>query len=105
MIAFSFRIGTTSVGKIVEVVCTAIWRVLQPIEMPSPTMNTWIASEVGFRKKWDFPNCVAAVKMENPPNCGSLLRNYQNGFSLVLMALVDSSYRYCSRYRHVWIKQ
>ena len=72
---------------------------MQPQEMPTPNMNSWIEYEAGFRKKWNFPNCVGAldgkhVTMDNPPRCASLLKNYKNGFSLVLMALVDPYYKF-----------
>ncbi|XP_062531258.1 uncharacterized protein LOC110386017 isoform X2 [Bombyx mori] len=46
-IAFSFRVGRSTVGGIVKEVCKEIWNTLQPEYMPSPTEETWIQSEKG----------------------------------------------------------
>ncbi|XP_063635183.1 uncharacterized protein LOC134805923 [Cydia splendana] len=57
-IAFSFRVGRSTVGGIVENVCQGVWNSLQPIYIPTPTEDTWRKSESGFREIWDFPNCL-----------------------------------------------
>ena len=67
--------------------------------MPQPTKENWQRVESGFSIKWNFPNCVGAldgkhVVMKAPAKSGSLFHNYKGTFSIVLMALVDSSYRF-----------
>ena len=67
--------------------------------MPQPTKENWQRIESGFSTRWNFPNCVGAldgkhVVMTAPAKSGSLFHNYKGTFSLVLMALVDSSYRF-----------
>ena len=67
--------------------------------MPKPTATDWQRIEEGFRKRWHFPNCVGTldgkhVSIRSPPKSGSLFFNYKGYFSLVLLALVDASYRF-----------
>lgn len=57
----------------------------------------WLAIEEGFRKK--FPRCVGAIDGKHivikcPAHSGSEYYNYKGTYSIVLMALVDSDYRF-----------
>ena len=79
--------------------CDIIWSGLQPTLMPQPTKENWQHIESGFSTRWNFPNCVGAldgkhVVMTAPAKSGSLFHNYKGTFFIVLMALVDSSYRF-----------
>ena len=67
--------------------------------MHPPTEADWQRIEYGFRTRWNFPNCCGAldgkhVALRSPPNSGSLYFNHKNHFSVVLMALVDDSYKF-----------
>lgn len=97
-IAFSYRLGHTTVREIVHSTCSSIWKVLQPLYMPTPTEQMWKNIEKDFSEKWHFPNCVGAIDgkhvvIQAPPNTGSLYFNYKKTFSIVLMALVDANYK------------
>lgn len=66
--------------------------------MPS-TEAGWLAVSKGFEDKWNYPLCLGAldgkhVAVRQPPNSGSEFFNYKHFFSVVLMALVDSNYRF-----------
>ena len=60
-LAFTYRMGRSTVSGIVEEVCEALWKSLQPIVMPEPNEEIWRASENVFKEKWNFPHCVAAI--------------------------------------------
>lgn len=64
--------------------------------MPSSAQE-WLDIERGFRTK--FPHCVGAIDgkhivLQCPVGSASEYYNYKNTFSIVLMALVDSNYRF-----------
>lgn len=98
-ISLSYRVGACTVGIIVEQVCRAIWECLLDDYMPVPTKQDWECIAQGFFERWNFPNCVGAIDgkhviVQAPPNSGSLFHNYHGSYSLVLLAVVDSQYRF-----------
>lgn len=93
---YEFFIAKSTIKKIVQETCTAIWSCLRHIEMPEPTTEMWVEIADTFYKKTNFPNCVGAVdgkhiRFRNPKNSGSKFFNYKKFFSLVLMAVVDAN--------------
>ena len=83
-------------------VCGALCEVLKKKYLPFPKRNYWISILEGFYNKWNFPNCIGAldgkqIRLKCPPNSGSQVFCYKKFFSLVLMALCDSYYRF------VWV--
>ncbi|XP_047032739.1 protein ALP1-like [Helicoverpa zea] len=98
-IAFSFRVGHSTVSNIVKNVCVEIWILLQPTYMPAPSEETWRQSEFGYRELWNFPNCVGSIDGKHiaikcPPNSGTHYYCYKNYFSIVLLAIVDPFYKF-----------
>ncbi|KAE8287512.1 hypothetical protein D5F01_LYC13557 [Larimichthys crocea] len=74
--------------------------------LPRPTQDTWEEVADGFWKKWNFPNCLGAidgkhVTIQAPPLTGSQYFNYRKTFSIVLLALVDSNYRWRILHRRI----
>lgn len=73
------------------------------MRMPQ-TADEWQEIAKGFAKRWNWFNCLGAldgkhVAIKRPANSGTMYYNYKGFFSIVLMALVDSSYRFI--YIHV----
>ena len=99
-LAGRFRIAYSTVSIIIPCVCTAVRNLMVDTFMRLPTTEAdWNRIEYGFRTCWNFPNCCGAidgkhVALRSPPNSGSLYFNYENHFSVVLMALVDDSYKF-----------
>jgi hypothetical protein len=82
------------VHNIVKEVCRAVIKILKSDVTPTPTETCKrIIDE--FLELWKFPNCAGAldgkhVRIQAPPNSGSLFFNYKHMFSVVLLALVDA---------------
>lgn len=98
-IAFSFRLGHSTVQSIVLEVCSAIIFTLKDEYIPIPGEEDWKRIAKEFWEIWNFPNCIGAldgkhVVIEAPPNSGSLYFNYKKTFSIVLLALVDAQYKF-----------
>ncbi|XP_060880085.1 uncharacterized protein LOC132951996 [Metopolophium dirhodum] len=67
--------------------------------MPEPNSEQWISIANKFYEHTQFPNCIGAVdgkhiRCVNPTNSGSVYFNYKKYFSIILMAVVDSEYRF-----------
>jgi hypothetical protein len=74
--------------------------------MCEPSEDKWIAIAQGFERNAKVPNCIGAldgkhIRLTNPDHAGSLYRNYENVFSLVLMPMCDASYVGVLRGSHV----
>ena len=86
-IAFSFRMGKSTVSNIINETCDAIIESLSTECLPSPTEDKWRIISDGFNSKWNFPHCVGAidgkhVRIQYPDNSGSECFNYSDTFLL-----------------------
>ncbi|XP_046845625.1 uncharacterized protein LOC124439443 [Xenia sp. Carnegie-2017] len=99
-ISFSYRLGHSTVNKIVPETCLAIWKALSPIYVQCPsTTNEWEDVAKEFWEKWNFPLCIGAldgklVRCHCPANTGSLYFNFHGWFSVVFMAVCSAHYSY-----------
>ncbi|XP_065307085.1 uncharacterized protein [Dermacentor albipictus] len=98
-IALSFRVGISTARMAVRVTCRALWSRLQPLYMPKPETATWLKIAEGFGHTWQFPNCLGAVDGKHvhikcPAKSGSMYFNYKGTYSIVLLAVVDSNYKF-----------
>ena len=97
-ISFSYRVGHSTVCRIIFDTCRAIWDNLMPIYLKSPsTEPEWKRISDDFYLQWNFPNCVGAIDgkhimIQAPPNCGSQYFNYKGSHSIILMAVCDANY-------------
>ncbi|XDV25423.1 hypothetical protein PO909_029343 [Leuciscus waleckii] len=96
-IAFSYRVGHSTVAGIVAEVAKAIWDSLVEEYMPVPTTEDWREIAAEFYHRWNFPNCVGSIDgkhvvIQAPNNSGSLFYNYKGTYSIVLLAVVDAKY-------------
>ncbi|KAJ4924492.1 hypothetical protein JOQ06_003448 [Pogonophryne albipinna] len=98
-LAFSYRLGCSTVTNSVHMVYAAIEKIMMERFLPRPTEDTWKEVAQCFWEKWNFPNCLGAIDgkhivIQAPPLSGSQYFNYKKTFSIVLMALVDADYRF-----------
>lgn len=96
-IAYSYRVGVSTVQGVVNQVTRAIWDALVEEFLPVPSTEDWRRIAEGFQHRWAFPNCVGSIDgkhvvIKAPSNSGSLFYNYKGTYSIVLMAVVDSEY-------------
>lgn len=99
-IALNFKIGVSTVPNIVHATTRVLFEELQPRCMKFPkNSEAWRQVAEQFEHLWNFPNCLGAVdgkhiQIEAPSHSGSLYYNYKGTYSVVLMAIVDSSLRF-----------
>lgn len=96
---FSFRRGFSTIQKVVRETCQAIIKNLFYICMPPKHTKDWENIAQGFLENADFPNCIGAVdgkhiRMIKPCHSGSLYFNYKKYFSMNLLAVCDSNYKF-----------
>jgi len=68
------------------------------MQLPSTSM-AWEQISNGFQSRANFPHCISAVdgkhiRVKKPSNSGSMYFNYKDYFSIILLAVVDSEYRF-----------
>lgn len=99
-LAFSFRLGRSTVHYIIRHVSVAIWNCLHPLYVRAPTAaGQWMGIARDFERQWNMPHCVGAidgkhVAIQNRSNSGSMFYNYKGFHSIVLLAACDSYYRF-----------
>ncbi|XP_049769174.1 uncharacterized protein LOC126106822 [Schistocerca cancellata] len=97
---YLFRIPVSTISMIVPDVCRAIFDVLKRenyLKTPGTT-SEWMQVAKGFEENWNFPHCIGAldgkhIVMQAPKDSGSCYYNYKHCHSVVLLALVDTSYK------------
>ncbi|XP_069586524.1 uncharacterized protein [Ranitomeya imitator] len=94
-----FLIGCSTISAIVRSTCLQIWEKLHELVMPEPKQEDWLKIASAFKNTCDFPNCIGAVDgkhigVRKLPNSGSQFCNYKQFFSVVLLAVADSNYRF-----------
>ncbi|KAK4325877.1 hypothetical protein Pmani_003581 [Petrolisthes manimaculis] len=99
-LACQFRISHNLISAIIPEVCRAIYQVLKDeyVKLPS-TEEEWRAIAHGYFAEWNYPLCLGALDGKRilickPPNSGSDYYDYKGHFSLIMMALVDASYKF-----------
>ncbi|CAH1987015.1 unnamed protein product [Acanthoscelides obtectus] len=96
---YSYRLGISTISKIVRVVCDILWSCLVEECIPKLTKERFESVAAGFEKRANFFHCIGAVdgkhiRIVKPEFSGSLYYNYKSYFSVVLVAVADSNYRF-----------
>ena len=100
-LSFNFRVGRSTLCRILRETCSVIWQVLceEFVRAPS-TEDEWTGISEQFTRLWNFPNCVGAmdgkhnIVIQAPANSGSTFYNYRGTHSIVLLAVCDAYYRF-----------
>jgi hypothetical protein len=93
-LAFSFRIGDTTVGRIVKETVKILWEELQPLHTPVPTTKSLKKTmQMNLKMSGTFMSLVvwmANIRTVCPTDPGAMF-NYKTYFSVV-QGLVDANY-------------
>lgn len=98
-LAFSFRLGATTVANIVKEITSLLWDCLQPLHMKPPTEETFQIIANTFYEKWQFPHCLGAIdgkhiRIKCPTRSGTMFFNYKQHFSISLQAVSDANCKF-----------
>lgn len=97
-LSFSYRMGKTTVSKIVSETSSAIYKALKIPYLKSPSSKKeWLGIASGFEETWNFPHCLGAIdgkhiRIECPSMSGTYYYNYKGFYSIILLAICDSNY-------------
>ena len=97
---FDSRVGRTTICKFVLLVCKAILKEFQHEYLICPSDHKdWKKIEERFRNRWNVLHAVGAlhgkhIVIKKPKKSGSEYFNYKGYFSLVLLALVNTDYKF-----------
>lgn len=99
-LALTFRLGRSTISKIIKEVTTAIITVLKEEFLCSPhTEDEWRVISNDFGEQWNFHHVIRAMDgkycvIDPPLQSGSMFYNYKGDYSVVLLALVDAQLRF-----------
>lgn len=98
-LAFSFRMGASTVSQIVYETCVIIWKKLVREYMPVPTEEDFKKIINDYYRRWNFPNCIGSIdgkhcQIKCSPGSGSSHFNYLKYFSVVLQGVADADKKF-----------
>lgn len=99
-LGYAFRVAPNTISKIVPDTCKAIVTEFGEEYMRLPySAEGWKKVARGFQERWNFPNTIGAmdgkhIRIKNPDFAGTHYYNYKKFFSVVLLAVVDSDYKF-----------
>ncbi|XP_017466768.1 PREDICTED: uncharacterized protein LOC108359422 [Rhagoletis zephyria] len=97
--ATAYKMGRSTVNKIILETCEALWSELGSVYLSVPKRHEWKRISHDFNTIWNFANCVGAIDgkhitLKCPSNSGSLFYNYKGTYSIVLLACCDANYTF-----------
>ena len=86
-LAFNFRMGDTTVGRIVKETVDILWEELHPLHMPLPTTESLKSNAKEFENVWNFPHVVVCldgkhIRIVCPTDSGAMFFYYKKCFLL-----------------------
>ena len=97
-LAYTFRVPYNTISTFLIDVCHAIVSEYgdEVVKMPDDE-EEWPVVIDKFNTRWNFPNTIRAIDgkaLKAPPNSGTVYHNYKGFFSIILLALVDTDYKF-----------
>ncbi|XP_066974246.1 uncharacterized protein [Macrobrachium rosenbergii] len=100
ILQYAFRVAHNTISCIVPETCRVIVSALGDEELQVPqTPEAWKQVARGFEEWWNFPHVIGAIdgkhiRLRNPPLGGMHYYNYKKFFSMILLAIVNASYKF-----------
>ena len=96
---YYYRLGISTIRKIVLEVCQQIWNKLKDEYLHEPSRQEWVDIATNYENNSHFPHCIGSVdgkhiRVQKFRRSGSMNLNYKHFFSIVLMAIADSDYKF-----------
>ena len=97
-LSFSYRMGKSTVSNIISETCGAIYEVLaEKYLCPPSSPAEWVTIADSFKEQWNLPHVIGSIngkhiRIQCPPDTGTLFHNYKGFFSLVLLAICNANY-------------
>ncbi|XP_066983814.1 uncharacterized protein [Macrobrachium rosenbergii] len=97
---YAFRVAHNTISCIVPETCRAIVSAFGDEELQVPqTPEAWKQVARWFEEWWNFPHVIGAIdgkhiRLRNPPFGRTHYYNYKKFFSMILLAIVDASYKF-----------
>lgn len=60
-IAYSYRLGVSTVSAVIKETTAAIWEALRDDYLKAPSRQRWQEIAQEFWTKWNYPMCVGAI--------------------------------------------
>ena len=98
-LGYAFRVAHNTISLLVPETCRAIVAAYRDeLNLPK-TPQEWKKVAQGFQERWNLPHAIGSidgkhVRIRNPSLAGSHFYNYKKFFSMVLLAVVDSRYKF-----------
>lgn len=96
---YVFRIGISTISGIVNDVCNQIWDTFQADYLKKLEQEDWETVAEEFKRRAHFPMCLGAIdgkhiRVQNFPKSGSMFFNFKKFYSIVLLGIADSHYKF-----------
>lgn len=93
-LAYSFRLGISTVHYVIREVFEGTWKILAPFHMSIPTREMLLVTSHEF-----YSNCVGSIdrkhtRLKCPSKSGTKYPNYKHYYSVVLQGFADGQYRF-----------
>ncbi|CAI6373816.1 unnamed protein product [Macrosiphum euphorbiae] len=98
-IMYDFRVGKSTVSKIILECCNILWDVLKDDVLFTPNEDGWVKIADEFQSKWQMPHYVGALDGKHVVHqaflkSGSVNYNYKGSHSTILMAMCYANYNF-----------